>query len=55
MADEAGSLPEAVETYEKRLNRKASEAQDFLEIAQVFKDWRAALNAAIRSSATFGL
>lgn len=50
MADEAGSLAEAVQTYEERLDREAREAQDFLEIAQAFGDWRAALDAAIRAS-----
>lgn len=55
MADEAGILAESVQTYEKRLDREAGEARDFFEIAQAFRDWRAALDAAIQGTAALGL
>jgi hypothetical protein len=47
LADEAGSLPEAMSAYVEILDVKDAEARDFIEISNAFEKWRRSLGAAL--------
>lgn len=47
LADEAGSLPEAISAYAKMVDRKSTQSLDFIELVDAFGRWQAALADAV--------
>lgn len=50
LADEAGSLPEAISAYAKMVDRKSARSSDFIELVDAFGRWQAALADAVEGT-----
>ncbi|KJC50372.1 hypothetical protein UP09_04850 [Bradyrhizobium sp. LTSP885] len=50
LADEAGSLPEAITAYSKLVDRRSARSSDFVELVDAFGKWQAMLAKAVEGT-----